>query len=164
MCFNKCQGSEDEHNWSCVLLICFWSVHATGTAGRLSSEDVACVWRACQGVSNEADGFNSSLQLDCDFTMWRGLKATLITEHDKVREQECCVLCAGWQIDKFNTNVNFYLVYCFSFPFLISSASFFLRPHSSASPGVYSVPAIHFLLEDLHQHFVFGPQKDVRCK
>lgn len=58
-----------------------------------ASEEVACVRLACQGVPNEADGFNNSLQLDYDFTMWRGLKATLITEHDKVLKQKCWVLC-----------------------------------------------------------------------
>lgn len=57
-----------------------------------SSEDVSCARRGCQGVSDEADGFNNSLQLDCDFTMWKELKATLITEDDKVQEQKCCVL------------------------------------------------------------------------
>lgn len=66
---------------------------ATGTAGRLPSEDGAWACRACQRVSNEADGFSRSLQLDCDFTMWRGLRATLITEHDMVRDQERGVLC-----------------------------------------------------------------------
>lgn len=78
-----------------MLLEGFLSAHATGTAVcRLNppSEDISRVCRVCQGVYNEADGFNNSLQLDCDFTMWRGLKATLITEHDMILEQKCCVL------------------------------------------------------------------------
>ena len=57
-----------------------------------ASEDVSYFWCALQGVSNEADGFNNSLQLDCDFTMWMGLRDALITEHDKVLEHKRCGL------------------------------------------------------------------------
>lgn len=63
-----------------------------------ASEDVSCVWRVRQSVSNEADGFNNSLQLDCDFSVWRGLGDTLITEHDKVLEQKCCAVKVGWHL------------------------------------------------------------------
>lgn len=80
------QGSEDQKSRSCTL-----NLHATGTAGSHLNPQPQRL--ACQGVPNEADGFNNSLQLDYDFTMRRGLKATLITEHDKVLKQKCWVLC-----------------------------------------------------------------------
>lgn len=142
--FLMCQGSEDENNGSSFFFFSWFylSGHATGTAGRLSSEDLACVWHACQGVSNEADGFNSSLQLDCDFTMWRGLRATLITEHDMVRDQECCVLCKRDDRLVNSTQMSIFTLFpVFLLPFLISSVS-----HNSAVPGVYFFRPSYLLL------------------
>lgn len=115
-----------------------------------ASEEVACVRRACQGVPNEADGFNNSLQLDYDFTMWRGLKATLITEHDKVLKQKCWVLCK--LADNFvnSTWVSdftlFIVVFCpIFFQFLIgrSSFSFPVSLDFLILPFFLIIPSIH---------------------
>lgn len=60
---------------SCVIYFFFFSpsTNVTGAAVRPVNPQWAfgCVHRS---ISNEADGFNNSLQLDWDFTVWMELK------------------------------------------------------------------------------------------
>lgn len=87
-------------SWKCGAGgIYMWPAPVAGSAGcRLNpsaSGDTACVRRACQVVSNEPDGFNNSLQLDCDFTMWRWAQSFFNhrTWQGPGPLCECCVLC-----------------------------------------------------------------------